>query len=294
MEQVTLYSSEFFHDRNLKLELIERDPQIPYPLHTHDFSELVIVLGGYGTHFTYDDQYQVYPGDVFYIEPGFAHGYKDTKKLHLYNILFDPSILEQSFVDIRNMPGYHSIFHIEPKYRESHRFETRLRLTSDQIVAVAQLVDKIKEELEQSSHEQGNRAMALAYFIELMVSLSRYYGSREDREDAGDHEIHRLARVLSYMEQNRGKQISLQELADHAYMSYSTLNRAFHQAVGCSPLEYHQKLRIKDACRRLETSPLPITEIAYQCGFGDSNYFSRQFKKLLGMTPRSYRKSRSR
>ena len=91
-QEFTLHSREFFQDDDLKLELIERNPQIPFPLHTHDFSELVIVLSGTGIHFTYGDEYRIAPGDVFYIESGFAHGYKETQKLHLYNILFDPSL----------------------------------------------------------------------------------------------------------------------------------------------------------------------------------------------------------
>ncbi len=290
MRQLTLHASEFFHDRDFQLELIERDPQIPYPLHTHDFSELVIVLGGTGMHFTHGDEYQVSPGDVFFIESGFAHGYKNPVKLHLYNILFDTSLLGHSFLDITHMPGYHSIFHIEPRYRKNHSFETRLRLSPDKMAVVTGIIAGMRKELEETSHEYGSRAMALAHFLELVVTLSRFYGISDETRS---QEIHKLARVFAFMEQNRGRQLSLQELVDHSYMSYSTLNRAFHQAAGYSPIEYHLRLRIKDACRKLESSPLPITEIAYQSGFEDSNYFSRQFRKILGMTPRNYRKSRT-
>ncbi len=287
-QQLTLHASDFFCDQSLKLELIERNPQIPYPLHTHDFAELVIVLEGTGIHFTSGDSYQVNPGDVFFIEPGFAHGYRKPRNLRLYNILFDLSLLEHTLVDIRSMPGYHSIFHIEPKYRETHRFETKLRLSPDQMVSVTKLVEKICRELTETCREQGSRAMAFAYLIELIVTLSRCYRTNNP---AKYQEITRLAQVFSYMEQNRSRQLSLPELLEHTYMSYSTLNRAFRLATGCSPIEYHLRLRIKDACRLLENSPLPITEVAYQCGFEDSNYFSRQFRKILRMSPRSYRKA---
>ena len=49
---VILRSDDFFADKSLRLELLDRNPQIPYPLHTHDYSELVIVTGGSGIHVT--------------------------------------------------------------------------------------------------------------------------------------------------------------------------------------------------------------------------------------------------
>lgn len=290
MNHLTLRSREFFPDQDFRLEFIERNPQVPFPLHSHDFSELVIVLGGTGIHFTQGDSYRISGGDVFFIESGFSHGYRNPENLHLYNILFDSYLLEHAFLDIAHMPGYHSIFFIEPKYREGHRFRTRLQLTEDQMKRITDLTSRMRRELKGPSGEFGSRAMALAYFIEAVVTLSRFYGLTGSAES---REIHRLSRVFSYMEQNKHRQITIDELVDFSYMSYSTLNRAFQQATGCSPIEYHLQLRIRKACRMLETSPEDITSIAGRCGFEDSNYFSRQFRKTIGMTPRDYRASRS-
>ena len=49
-------------------------------------------------------------------------------------------------------------------------------------------------------------------------------------------------------------------------------------------------IRIRRASALLRESTLPITEIALRCGFGDSNYFSRAFRKASGMTPSQFRK----
>lgn len=58
---------------------------------------------------------------------------------------------------------------------------------------------------------------------------------------------------------------------------------------GVSPLQYVLHLRINYACRELQETRRGITEIAYDSGFEDSNYFSRTFRKFIGMTPREYR-----
>jgi len=73
-------------------------------------------------------------------------------------------------------------------------------------------------------------------------------------------------------------------------MSESSLQRAFKKITGTSPLDYHLKKRIDSACLLLRNSDSPITMIAYDMGFSDSNYFSRQFKKVKGETPGEFRK----
>jgi len=75
------------------IRFIRRDPQIPYPLHTHDFSELVIILGGQGTHITKHSRFELFAGDIFVINGETAHGYENPKNLHLVNIMYRPELL---------------------------------------------------------------------------------------------------------------------------------------------------------------------------------------------------------
>jgi AraC family L-rhamnose operon transcriptional activator RhaR/AraC family L-rhamnose operon regulatory protein RhaS len=70
------------------MKVIKRDPELPYPLHSHDFYELVFIISGRGTHFTKENEMPLRPGNLFIIVPGMAHGYKDVQDLVLYNILF--------------------------------------------------------------------------------------------------------------------------------------------------------------------------------------------------------------
>ncbi|RME70993.1 MAG: AraC family transcriptional regulator, partial [Verrucomicrobia bacterium] len=56
------------------------------------------------------------------------------------------------------------------------------------------------------------------------------------------------------------------------------------------PLDYFNRLKVQRACELLATTTLSIAEIAEQLGFDDPYYFSRLFRKIMGMAPRVYRR----
>ncbi|MDC7242122.1 MAG: helix-turn-helix domain-containing protein [Spirochaetales bacterium] len=277
---------DFFDSEELPVKLIRRNPQIPYPLHSHDFSELVIILSGTGIHFTEEGEYRVQAGDVFIIHSGTTHGYKDLEDLNLVNLLFTPDHLPLPFLDIAHCPGYQALFRLEPRYRKSHNFASRLRLGPDELTRVSSLLQRIDQEL--SEGEKGFAYMASVLFMELIGILSRSYDSSENLES---RELLRIARGISFLEHNISGKITLKELEEETGMSASSLNRHFKRVTGVPPLEYHIRLKIRKACTLLKTSDLNITEVAGRCGFEDSNYFTRQFGKVMCMTPRQYRKS---
>jgi AraC family L-rhamnose operon transcriptional activator RhaR/AraC family L-rhamnose operon regulatory protein RhaS len=83
--------------------------------------------------------------------------------------------------------------------------------------------------------------------------------------------------------------VKLNDLASRAGMSPRSFVRAFRAATGLPPIAYLIQLRITRAAALLRTSREPVTEIAFRVGFSDSNYFTRQFVKLIGCPPRRYR-----
>ena len=68
-------------------------------------------------------------------------------------------------------------------------------------------------------------------------------------------------------------------------MSRATLQRNFLAATGTSPRQYQLQLRIAEAMLLLRTSDKTVDDIAEELGFGNRNYFSRQFHKITGKTP---------
>ncbi len=79
------------------------------------------------------------------------------------------------------------------------------------------------------------------------------------------------------------------DLAEVAGLSSSQLERAMRRAVGMSPKQLIIRTRIDEAIRRLDDTDLPLATIAGECGFYDQSSFTRQFQRVVGMTPGAYR-----
>ena len=84
--------------------------------------------------------------------------------------------------------------------------------------------------------------------------------------------------------------VTLDELVEISGMSRRNFIRTFEETTGSSPIKYLIDLRIREASRLLRSTDKSVTDIAFDVGFADSNYFSRQFRSALGISPREYRK----
>ena len=91
------------------------------------------------------------------------------------------------------------------------------------------------------------------------------------------------------MNRHYAEPVELEKLAKIAKMSERSFFRHFHVSAGCSPIEYLMKIRLQHAGDLLINSNSSIAEIAEQCGFYDSNYFCKQFRRAFAVSPRSFR-----
>lgn len=95
---------------------------------------------------------------------------------------------------------------------------------------------------------------------------------------------------LEYMNEHFAENITVEQLASQIHLSKSYFMWCFKKAVGIGAIEYLTQLRLREARNLLITSPASVSEVAYQCGYGNLSNFNRQFKKLVGCTPNEYRK----
>jgi len=81
-------------------------------------------------------------------------------------------------------------------------------------------------------------------------------------------------------------------LADKLCMSKSTLLRSIKKLTGLTAIEYINLIKIYYSIELLEDKSLTIKEVAYSIGFSDPKYFTRRFKKMVGLTPKEYKNVR--
>jgi len=90
---------------------------------------------------------------------------------------------------------------------------------------------------------------------------------------------------------NLHRPVSLRALADQESVSVRTFTRRFHQEVGMPPLKWIKQQRVERARQLLETTDLPVEAIAGQVGFGTASSLREHFGDMVGVSPRSYRKT---
>lgn len=252
--------------------------------HTHDCPELVIVHGGTALHNFEGEDYPISAGDVFCILGNQMHYFHSMDHLQLINVMYDPDGLSLPLDFLRKVPGYNAMFVLEPNYRKQHLFSSRLTLSQSVLAHVVNLAESVYAELD--SQHSGYEASCFAGLIRLILNLSRDYGQHNSKE-AGD--LLRIGNVLVALEEDPGKQWSLEDLAKIAHISPPSLIRAFKKATGLPPLEFLIQLRIRQSMELLAGTSMTITDIAFECGFNDSNYFARQFRRVNRMSATEYR-----
>ncbi len=99
-----------------------------------------------------------------------------------------------------------------------------------------------------------------------------------------------LEKSINYMLENLTAKVKLEELALETGLSASHFSRLFVARTGHSPIDYFIQLKIQRACRHLDNSGWTIADVARETGFEDPFYFSRVFRKVMGMSPNAYRK----
>jgi AraC-like DNA-binding protein len=285
----TLHAKDWFHPDGFPLAVERRDPQEPFGPHTHDFAEVVVVTRGRGTHRIGRESWPLSAGDVFVVKEEETHEYSDLDRLALINVLFQPGPLDLKLADLAALPGYHALFTLEPQWRRRHRFNSRLHLPPAEIGHVLGLIDHLDAELK--ARAPGFGFLATALFMQLVGLLSRAYGRSRNPDSQA---LLRIAAAISHLETHFAEPIELDDLAEIACMSKRSFLRTFRAATGQSPIEYLIHTRVGRAADRLRTTGEPITQVAFGTGFQDSNYFARQFRRVMGVTPRAYRMAHGR
>lgn len=254
-------------------------------VHYHDFFELVVITGGHGVYCDGEGRnYKLVPGNVFLLRPGMTHSYVQQSHLQVTNILWIQDELDMALYDLPQSPGYHALFELEPQSRAKFTKSRSLVLNTDQLTEVEGILRRMKYEL--TVRPPGARLAATSLAGLLFTTLCRAYADASQRSDSV---FFLLDRTIAYIHKNYQKTIRRSQLARMAAMSEATFYRAFRQMLGCSPVEYLLDVRLKHAEELLRNSTAPLSEIAFQTGFSDSNYFGLVFKRRYGITPHQYR-----
>lgn len=270
-----LHSVDFFPSGQSPVAIEPRLPQAAFPEHYHDFHEIVIVEHGTGIHVFNGQPYTISGGTICFVRDHDRHLYEHTDNLCLTNVLY------RSPESFQFLAGLNKLL---PQEQDGH-YPSHWRVNQSTLGQVRQIIAQMEGMEEQvDPHGLANREIL---FMQLLVLLRK--SSLE--EGAADNDA-RLNQLLAWLEDNYAEEVCWESIAGNFTLSLRTLHRQLKQHTGLTPQRYLNRLRLIKARHLLRHSDASVTDIAYRCGFGDSNHFSTLFRREFDWSPRDIRQGR--
>ena len=263
---------------NLRIEKVNDISD--FPEHCHDYIEIFIVASGTGIHILNGKEYKLECGDILIVSPDSVHGFKELINPIIYNVGFTFELLYSYYPEVKEIPGFHSLFITGNS--EKHK----IHLGNKLLLKCIELLESMYNE--NIKKDYGYEVMCRTSFANLIVYLSRK--QTEQSKLSSDPERYLLSKSVSFMEQNHNKNISINELSEIANISSRHYSRLFKKYYGITPLQYLIDLRLNNAAGMMLTTNKSITEIALECGFYDSSSFCRQFKAHFNIRASDFRR----
>ena len=273
----------FVRTDDILIERVRRDAHYTsQPFHLHPYFEIGFFLSGNRNMTINHSIYHLRKGKAVFISTGELHkGYPNEKNpsaIEIVNLYFTDQYMEPFYQIFgkKTMLGFFETHEIEIPVGRREYLEELLQNMID----------------EYSKIDEMSGEMLKCYFCELMTFLVRC-----QRNSAGnilelDENDKIIAEAAEYIYFNYDKNITLEQVADKFNMSKSHFSKRFKIVTGFGYKEYLISVRIKEACDMLLNTDKTITDIAFECGFNDSNYFGDAFRHVKGISPNKYRKSK--
>jgi len=129
-------------------------------------------------------------------------------------------------------------------------------------------------------------SQAIRHILGLLFFNNRAFHPRTKTASASCLDV-----TMDLMRRHEDSSLTVEEMARQAGLSPTHFSRLFSQHTGFSPMEYFIRMKMQRACRFLTLTPLSVKEVANRLGYDDPYYFSRSFRKIMGVPPRVYRQS---
>ena len=254
--------------------------------HSHDYLELTLVHSGNGVHLLQNQDTTlsnaIFKGDVFTILPGEIHAYQNLQDFRIHNICIGMDYLKALDPELSQMTHYTAFFCTKRQVC-GQRLHLSPAIFQQAELLIHQLVGAL-------TSRHPTRGWAIRTILQhLLLTIFDQESKVTTITPSEEMEDIRVFQSIERLEQHPERPLNLREESHKTGMSLSSYAHKFRQAIGFSPKEYVTYLRLEKARRLLEGSNQSITEIALACGFCDSNYLSRLFRKRFGTTPFRHR-----
>jgi len=218
-------------------------------------------------------------GDIILVPPELPHQWQfrhdavdDDGLIENITILFPDSFLHRSiaYCDTPEQP-----------LNELLELKSSMHITGNTANEISQMMRKAV-----GQSKTGQISTLLSMLIQIAECKERKEIGRIVKKDKAEI---RMTEIDIFLRCNYAQEITLDRMAAHVGMNKSSFCVFFKRQVGQSFMTYVNDFRLSVARELLSNGTLSVSEICYQCGFNDIHYFSRLFKRKMGVSPKKYR-----
>ncbi len=235
--------------------------------HWHENIELLYFIEGEGRVVCNFSSYSVKKGDIFVVNSENLHMVESDKIIKYYCIIIDNDFCafngipaeELRFVHIINNPA------LTKKYQS--------------IIDHYECGGDYKE------------AKIKLSVLDMLVFLLNYTEKDVQEENADTNEyiepqnLPNIKLAIKFIKENFAKRITVEDISEASGLSRAYFSRKFKSITGFTLVNYVNLVRCQQACRMLKTGKYKINEVAIECGFENMSYFTKTYKRLMGVLP---------
>ena len=240
-----------------------------------DSYEIIQIVSGDGNAFLLDRTYPLREGMLLLIDAANLHCItpSDVSNYCRNKLIVDKRYLQEIFEALNAERILHAMLYPQ----EGRCFY----LTNSQAKEVDRLFQSMKQEKDSDPEEHRVKVVAAIMNIFLMCCQTAEEAPAEDDK---------LTEAMQYLRMHFAEPMTLDQIAAKVHMSKYYLCHLFHEKTGLTLMQYLYEQRLAEARRQLQQPSLSISEVALNCGFGSSSYFSTLFRRKEGLSPSEYRR----
>ena len=259
--------------------------------HWHHEAEPTLITEGKMLYKINDSAFEVKEGDIVFVNCGALHsGEKlpgSSADCHYTAVTFDPRLvygfdasqIYQKYV--ASISDNFSCYGLTVTEKKTDTWENEFSELTHSLISIGE------------KREPGYELSV----VSLLSSIWRLFYLHSGVKKAADNHLNaknygRIRDIISFIEQNYQEDISLEDIAKSVGFSRSECSRTFKAGMNVALFTFLQEFRIKKSLSYLTDTDTSISEVAGLVGIPDSNYFSKVFSRVMGMSPRDYRKQK--
>ena len=230
--------------------------------HYHRFFEVYYLLEGTCWYFIENKSYHLSQGDIALIPEGVIHKTSYETPSHA-RILF---YCDESYIPVSVRETLRNL----PYFAHSEKYARQIKTLFAEIEKESNIQDEYSND--------SVRSKVYEFFV-LIARASKVYEKKKEESPI-------VEKAVRYIKDHYKENVSLSDVASFCFVTKEHLSRTFKKETGFGFCEFLTAYRLKKAQGLLKShQKIKIVDAALACGFNDSNYFSKVYKKMYGMSP---------